>query len=324
MSAYFDKERGRWVFEFNKVIDGHRVRASKTLPAGWNRAKAEAFDKAEIDRLYAVATGTVKERVTIDVAVALYIKHRCPDLKNGSGVIRELARTHWAYTGRFLDELQAVAFEYRANVNTGEGVRQLLPASIKNKLSYLRAACRYAQKFHGIGKGIVFDIEMPVVKNARQHYVGRHEMLVIARACENRHARALVRIAFYSGMRVGELIDIGQDSRIVEDGFMLLDTKNGEDRIVPIHPRLNVLRKYLPVPYKKRWMQRLIRNAMDAEGFDYLHLHDLRHSTASMLINSGVSLHTVGAVLGHKDSRSTARYAHLATKTLTDAIRKIR
>jgi integrase len=38
-------------------------------------------------------------------------------------------------------------------------------------------------------------------------------------------------------------------------------------------------------------------------------LHDLRHTVASHAVSSGMDLHTVGAMLGHKDYRSTLRYA---------------
>jgi site-specific recombinase XerD len=54
-----------------------------------------------------------------------------------------------------------------------------------------------------------------------------------------------------------------------------------------------------------------------------MHLHDLRHSAASEMINADVDLYVVGAVLGHKDPRSTARYAHLQHRTLSEAVRKI-
>ncbi|WP_369823775.1 tyrosine-type recombinase/integrase [Collimonas sp. OK242] len=58
-------------------------------------------------------------------------------------------------------------------------------------------------------------------------------------------------------------------------------------------------------------------------GLGYLHFHDLRHSAASSMINEGVDLYTVGAVLGHKSPSSTKRYAHLATESLREAIGRI-
>ena len=54
-------------------------------------------------------------------------------------------------------------------------------------------------------------------------------------------------------------------------------------------------------------------------GLQDLRLHDLRHSFASFLINEGVSLYVVQALLGHANARTTQRYAHLASDTLTDA-----
>lgn len=330
MSAYFNKTKSRWVFDFDKVINGSRVRATKTLPKGWNRTKAEAFDKAETDRLYAVATGAIKERVTIEAALALYYKHQCPKLKNGDGVKKELSRIYWAYEGRYLDELADVAREYTANavreIRHPDGAITeipLSPASIRNKLSYLRAACRYAQKHHGLGDGENLTMAMPTVRNERQHYASRGEMLQIAKACKDRHARALIRLGFYSGMRLGEMMSIGGAGKIMDGAFLLTKTKNDEQRVVPMHPRIKVLCKYLPIPFQKRWMQRQFERARDAAGFSHLHFHDLRHSAASGMINNGVDLYTVGAVLGHKDSRSTKRYSHLATETLAAAIRKI-
>jgi len=50
-----------------------------------------------------------------------------------------------------------------------------------------------------------------------------------------------------------------------------------------------------------------------------LRLHDLRHSFASMLINSGRTIYEVQRILGHSDTKVTERYAHLDQKTLQDA-----
>jgi site-specific recombinase XerD len=87
---------------------------------------------------------------------------------------------------------------------------------------------------------------------------------------------------------------------------------------------VRVLLKYLPFRFGRDWLQKLIRRAMNAAGFQHLTLHDLRHSTASAMTKNGIDLYTVGAVLGHKDQRSTKRYAHLATRTLNAAILKVK
>ena len=57
----------------------------------------------------------------------------------------------------------------------------------------------------------------------------------------------------------------------------------------------------------------------DAAGLPDLRIHDLRHSAASFMVNSGVDLFAVGKVLGHANVASTARYSHLASDTLLTA-----
>jgi integrase len=41
-------------------------------------------------------------------------------------------------------------------------------------------------------------------------------------------------------------------------------------------------------------------------------IHDLRHAFASTAVNSGHSLPQIGALLGHTQAMTTARYAHVA------------
>jgi integrase len=48
-------------------------------------------------------------------------------------------------------------------------------------------------------------------------------------------------------------------------------------------------------------------------------IHDLRHSYASHLVSSGVSLQIVGKLLGHTQPQTTQRYAHLSDGALRDA-----
>ncbi|WP_417463093.1 tyrosine-type recombinase/integrase [Kordiimonas sp.] len=48
-------------------------------------------------------------------------------------------------------------------------------------------------------------------------------------------------------------------------------------------------------------------------------LHDLRHSFASFAVAEGLSLPVIGALLGHSQPSTTARYAHLARDPLAAA-----
>jgi len=54
-------------------------------------------------------------------------------------------------------------------------------------------------------------------------------------------------------------------------------------------------------------------------GLAGVRLHDLRHSFASFLVNSGRSLYEVQKLLGHYDPRVTMRYAHLSPGALIEA-----
>src|SRR5450432_517358 len=47
-------------------------------------------------------------------------------------------------------------------------------------------------------------------------------------------------------------------------------------------------------------------------GLPGIRIHDLRHSFASHLVSSGISLPIVGKLLGHTQQQTTARYSHLA------------
>lgn len=54
-------------------------------------------------------------------------------------------------------------------------------------------------------------------------------------------------------------------------------------------------------------------------GLPDVRLHDLRHSFASFLVNSGRSLYEVQTLLGHHNPKVTMRYAHLSPDALVDA-----
>ncbi len=56
-----------------------------------------------------------------------------------------------------------------------------------------------------------------------------------------------------------------------------------------------------------------------ATGLDTVRLHDLRHSYASFLVAEGRSLFEVQKLLGHANSQTTMKYAHLSNRQLLAA-----
>jgi integrase len=59
-----------------------------------------------------------------------------------------------------------------------------------------------------------------------------------------------------------------------------------------------------------------VRKAAGLPGF---RIHDLRHTYASVLASAGLSLPVIGALLGHTQAQTTARYAHLLDDPLRAA-----
>jgi integrase len=60
------------------------------------------------------------------------------------------------------------------------------------------------------------------------------------------------------------------------------------------------------------WRKRVWTPALTAAGIGHARPHDLRHTYASWLIQSGVPLAEVSRLLGHASQTTTERYAHLA------------
>jgi integrase len=60
-----------------------------------------------------------------------------------------------------------------------------------------------------------------------------------------------------------------------------------------------------------------------AAKIEGVRVHDLRHSHASLLVASGLSLPVVGRLLGHTQAATTQRYSHLAVDTLRAAVETV-
>lgn len=145
------------------------------------------------------------------------------------------------------------------------------------------------------------------------------------RSPEDWRAIALIRLLIFSGARLQEVLtmrwaDIDEARGIAR----LPDSKTGAKNIFLPAPALEVISKLPRIdnnPYvlpgdrdgnhfngpQKAW-QRIRALAK----LDDVRLHDLRHAHASIAVAGGESLYVVGKVLGHSQTKTTERYAHLS------------
>jgi integrase len=101
-------------------------------------------------------------------------------------------------------------------------------------------------------------------------------------------------------------------------------------RQVPIHPRLLEVIKAQqalglaspwPAPRDEHRLRAWVVAAIEKAGIrPVATLHDLRHTFASHLAQSGVSLQVIGQLLGHTNPATTMKYAHLSPSSLHKAV----
>jgi integrase len=146
---------------------------------------------------------------------------------------------------------------------------------------------------------------------------------------------ALVRLLIFTGARLSEIQKAQWDWVDFTSGVLRLpDSKTGAKTIMLPAPALDVLARLVRVngnPYViagegdrylvNVWKQWAVLREL-AELKD-VRLHDLRHSFASIGAAGGMSLNIIGGLLGHRQTQTTSRYAHLAADPLKAAANRI-
>lgn len=151
---------------------------------------------------------------------------------------------------------------------------------------------------------------------------------LVAESEINPHAAAIIRLLILTGCRKSEILTLQWPFVDFERRCLRLPTSKTGAKVVQLGaPALEILADlpryenaakgpawvfpatrgdgYFSLPYKD-W-QTITAKA----GLDGLRIHDLRHSFASACVADGVPLYITGKLLGHTQSRTTERYAHL-------------
>ncbi len=186
-------------------------------------------------------------------------------------------------------------------------------------------------------------------ENKRERFLSEKEFAALERALqraeraltESPAVLAMIRIMMHTGCRPGEARNLKWEWVDFERREIRMPkeaTKEKRPKTLFITPYLyEVMRNLKQIegnPYvvasernggrpitdiKKPWDR--IKRAANIKT--ELHLHDLRHSHASMANSLGYSMPMIGALLGHTQVQTTLRYAHLASDHLRKAAEDI-
>jgi site-specific recombinase XerD len=142
--------------------------------------------------------------------------------------------------------------------------------------------------------------------------------------------RTAMEIAYGAGLRLGEVLNLKLTD--IDSGQMILRVEQGKgkkDRNVMLSPALlETLRSYWRASRPREWLfpsptgkgrlnETIIQRAftfarMQARIGKPVSFHTLRHSFATHLLESGVNVRTIQALLGHRSLSTTQRYTHVA------------
>jgi integrase len=225
---------------------------------------------------------------------------------------------------------------HRKITKAGSPVAANRVVSLVGKLFAL--AVRWHMRPDNPAKGIELNVE-----HKRRRYPTPAELPRLTVALDqhpDQQAADIFRLCLFTGCRSGEAmaarwddIDLAAGTWTKPGSTTKQQTTHSAPLNAPARALLDALRRrtnsewVFPsaasatgyrVSIRKSW-----RAICKAAGIVGLRAHDLRHGFASQLVSSGASLPLVGALLGHANPATTARYAHLFDDPQREAVERV-
>jgi site-specific recombinase XerD len=146
---------------------------------------------------------------------------------------------------------------------------------------------------------------------------------------ENIKHKAILTLTYSVGLRVSEIVNLKIED--IDSKRMIIHIKNAKgrkDRIVPLSQTvLELLREYFKkykpkeylfngqfsLQYSVKSCQNIFKKYID----DKSHIHILRHSCFTNLLESGTDLRIIQKIAGHSSSKTTEIYTHVSNQLLS-------
>ncbi len=182
-------------------------------------------------------------------------------------------------------------------------------------------------------KGFV-GIKIPKIKKSLPIFLTKKEISMLINASGSNKSRLMIQFLYSSGLRVSEIctarveeIDFSRGRGYVRDG------KGGKDRLFFLGKDLSLsLKEFVGQRQtgfvfenknghrlSERNIQKIISTTARRAGImKHVTPHKLRHSFATHLHDSGVSIRTIQELLGHSNLQTTEIYTHVSAKKLEE------
>ena len=226
--------------------------------------------------------------------------------------------------------------------------KRLKSSTIARKLACLNSFFQYLIDLELISSSPITKSHRPKVSNKIPSSLTHEEIKRILENTDNIMDKLIIKILLTTGLRSAEILDIRRENIIIERNGQLFNIdyieslqegdiayikvlgKGNKERIVPLSENVleelfNYLKKYkvnpiFPISYHSLW--RRIINIGKKAGV-ILHPHKLRHTAATLALQSGAELRVIQELLGHASPLTTARYAKVNQKQLIEATKKL-
>jgi len=213
----------------------------------------------------------------------------------------------------------------------------LSPASCDHHLKLMRRMFNLAIEWEMLEKNPLTRIPLYKEDNKVENYLDEQQLkrlLHVLHTDKNRMTCNVMLFLLSTGARLNEALSAKWSQVDIANRVWVIPATNSKSkrvRSVPLNQSaLDVLsnlgteeHEYLFMSHRSDTHLKEIhtgwKSLREKAGLPHLRIHDLRHSFASFLVNSGRTLYEVQQILGHSVPTVTQRYSHLSAKTLLSA-----
>lgn len=322
--ASFRKRNDRWQARVRRkgYPDITMSFISKSEASAWAREVETALDKGTFIHR------SESHNVTLEECLKRYHAEITPHKKHNS--VEGYRINCWlksALSKRFIGSLRSSDFAAWRDKRLKEGAAANTIKLELAVISHLFFIARSEWGFEGLENPIRY-IRKPKATRGRIRRASEEELKLLSENTDSIELPFIIQLAVQTGMRRGEIASIKWgDINLERKVIQLWETKNGDDRLVPLSSRTIDLLKLIPRRLDGRLfgmtpnaITRAFMRACERSGLENLHFHDLRHEAITSFFERGLSLPEVAAISGHKTWEMLRRYTHLSAEKIASKL----